>query len=208
MAGIVRGTADQWNDRREGVAVSDRKAFTDAMRDQPTDRTARLVFADWLQEHDRPEDADVLRDDDLTADQAVKLIPWLLADDAPRVMVERVRALYVPCRLERLDGIHGSQHGITEGEGFVAPQLSPFIVWVTDSRQRLDVFRVRIAGGDYPCEVALISEGRPVFRYLASEGTTDADFKNPIPLLRSCEVQVCSKGTVAAKVTVSWVLRA
>jgi uncharacterized protein (TIGR02996 family) len=38
--------------------VSERKAFEDAIRADPYDRMTRLVFADWLDENDCPEEAD------------------------------------------------------------------------------------------------------------------------------------------------------
>jgi uncharacterized protein (TIGR02996 family) len=41
--------------------VSEREAFLRAIRENPADDTARLVFADWLQEHGEPERAEFIR---------------------------------------------------------------------------------------------------------------------------------------------------
>lgn len=37
--------------------MSDREGFEAAIRENPTDYNRRLVFADWLDEHDEPEEA-------------------------------------------------------------------------------------------------------------------------------------------------------
>ena len=41
--------------------MSDEATFREALRASPADRTARLVFADWLDEQDHPEDASYMR---------------------------------------------------------------------------------------------------------------------------------------------------
>ncbi|MDY3556733.1 TIGR02996 domain-containing protein [Gemmata sp. JC717] len=41
--------------------MSDRTAFIDAILNNPNDDTARLVFADWLEEHGEPERAEFIR---------------------------------------------------------------------------------------------------------------------------------------------------
>jgi uncharacterized protein (TIGR02996 family) len=41
--------------------MSDRAAFIRAICEQPTDDTVRLVFADWLEEHDEPARAEFIR---------------------------------------------------------------------------------------------------------------------------------------------------
>ncbi len=41
--------------------MSERAAFIDAILDNPADDTARLVFADWLQENGEPERAEFIR---------------------------------------------------------------------------------------------------------------------------------------------------
>jgi len=37
--------------------LADETAFLAAIADAPHDRAPRLVFADWLDEHDRPDEA-------------------------------------------------------------------------------------------------------------------------------------------------------
>lgn len=41
--------------------MSDETAFRAALKADPTDRTTRLVFADWLDEHDRAREAALQR---------------------------------------------------------------------------------------------------------------------------------------------------
>lgn len=41
--------------------MSDEAAFLDALKSNPADDTARLVYADWLDEHDEPRKAEYLR---------------------------------------------------------------------------------------------------------------------------------------------------
>jgi uncharacterized protein (TIGR02996 family) len=39
------------------AATPDERGFLDAIKKYPDDATARLVYADWLDEHDRPYEA-------------------------------------------------------------------------------------------------------------------------------------------------------
>jgi uncharacterized protein (TIGR02996 family) len=41
--------------------MSDEAGFLKAIADQPAERSTRLVYADWLDEHDRPREAEFLR---------------------------------------------------------------------------------------------------------------------------------------------------
>lgn len=41
--------------------MSDREAFLSAIRENPRDPAVRAVFADWLDDHDEPEEADFYR---------------------------------------------------------------------------------------------------------------------------------------------------
>lgn len=41
--------------------MDERQAFLDAIKDNPRDEVVRKVFADWLDEHDEPEEADFYR---------------------------------------------------------------------------------------------------------------------------------------------------
>ncbi|MBX9580391.1 MAG: TIGR02996 domain-containing protein [Gemmataceae bacterium] len=47
--------------RGEGVAVTDRDAILAAIRAAPDDDTPRLVYADWLDDHGHPEQAEFIR---------------------------------------------------------------------------------------------------------------------------------------------------
>jgi uncharacterized protein (TIGR02996 family) len=51
------------NERKSTLrrATSEEAAFLRAIADNPDDDTARLVFADWLDEHDRPARAELIR---------------------------------------------------------------------------------------------------------------------------------------------------
>src|SRR5215207_7575777 len=41
--------------------MSDEAGFLKSIADEPAERSTRLVFADWLDEHDRPREAEFLR---------------------------------------------------------------------------------------------------------------------------------------------------
>src|SRR5262249_5831659 len=68
-----RGRSRSWTQpRRDGespsgrffgiiAAMSDREAFLNAIAANPADDTARLAFADWLDEHDDPVRAEFIR---------------------------------------------------------------------------------------------------------------------------------------------------
>src|SRR4051812_31227057 len=62
--------------------MSDEATFLEALKANPADDTARLVYADWLDEHDEPAKAEFLR---LTVAFAV--------EDEPEVSPARVRDL-------------------------------------------------------------------------------------------------------------------
>lgn len=72
--------------------MSDRAAFIRAILDSPDDDTARLVFADWLEEHGEPERAEFIR-----------------AQIAPTCVPETVRRRNDPG--ERVAGLHGAAIG-------------------------------------------------------------------------------------------------
>ena len=55
---VLRDTRRAWNGRG---ACADEEAMLAAIRDTPHDQTPRLVYADRLGEHDRPEDATRMR---------------------------------------------------------------------------------------------------------------------------------------------------
>jgi uncharacterized protein (TIGR02996 family) len=54
--------------------MSDEAGFLKSIADQPGDRTARLVYADWLDEHDRRSEAEFLRLQIQVADLNTKLL--------------------------------------------------------------------------------------------------------------------------------------
>ena len=41
--------------------MSEEEAFLEALKANPADDTTRLVYADWLDEHDQPQKAEYLR---------------------------------------------------------------------------------------------------------------------------------------------------
>lgn len=55
---VLHDTRRAWNERG---ACADEQAMLAAVRDTPNDQTPRLAYADWLDEHDRPEDATRMR---------------------------------------------------------------------------------------------------------------------------------------------------
>lgn len=57
---VMRDT-DSWRAWCGGREDPDRAAFWKMLKDDPTDETARLVFADWLEEHDESQLAKRLR---------------------------------------------------------------------------------------------------------------------------------------------------
>src|SRR5215471_7840250 len=66
MMGRVRGGSPAWPfslrpPAPRDIAMSDEKALLAAIRDHPDEDTPRLVYADWLQEHDQPERAEFIR---------------------------------------------------------------------------------------------------------------------------------------------------
>src|SRR3954469_20824625 len=54
--------------------MSDEAGFLKAIVDQPAERSTRLVYADWLDEHDRPREAEFLRLQLQAADLSTRLI--------------------------------------------------------------------------------------------------------------------------------------
>src|SRR5688572_21458041 len=62
------------NPSREGGAMSDEAGFLKAIADQPAERSTRLVYADWLDEHDRPREAEFLRLQLQVAELSTKLL--------------------------------------------------------------------------------------------------------------------------------------
>ena len=78
--------------------MSDDKALLDRIRRTPEDDTVRLVFADWLEEHDEPERAEFIRADvylglanrDVKAGiDEVKSRLRLQRDNRPRLKIHR-----------------------------------------------------------------------------------------------------------------------
>jgi uncharacterized protein (TIGR02996 family) len=69
-----------------GTMTSDERAFLDAIREQPNDDTARLVYADWLTENGRSDRAEFIRADI----ELARTPPTTEADERRRrVLLER-----------------------------------------------------------------------------------------------------------------------
>jgi uncharacterized protein (TIGR02996 family) len=69
--------------------MSDEAGFLNAIAEQRAERSTRLVYADWLDEHDRPREAEFLRLQLQAAELNARLIElggqldakWLAASD-------------------------------------------------------------------------------------------------------------------------------
>jgi uncharacterized protein (TIGR02996 family) len=66
-----------------GLSMSEEQAFLDAIAASPFDDTPRLVYADWLDEHDQPAKAEYLR-------LVVSLVPILAGEDPDPAATERL----------------------------------------------------------------------------------------------------------------------
>jgi uncharacterized protein (TIGR02996 family) len=72
--------------------MSDEAGFLKAIAEQPAERSARLVYADWLDEHNRPREAEFLRLQVQAAEMSARLlelggeldVKWLTAVGAVR----------------------------------------------------------------------------------------------------------------------------
>jgi uncharacterized protein (TIGR02996 family) len=102
--------------------MSDEAAFLKAIAEQPAERSTRLVYADWLDEHGRPREAEFLRLQVQAAEMNARLIEmggelavkWLSAvgvlANRPRIRLQSGRAI-------RLDSLRQYCHysGLLEG---------------------------------------------------------------------------------------------
>jgi uncharacterized protein (TIGR02996 family) len=189
--------------------MNDRAGFISHLTEHPDDVTPRLAFADWLEEDDRDrhEDAAALRED-LKPEDVLNLLPWLADVNAPRVELERVRALYRVTRFENIrpDAPNGMT-GVTVADGWVAPIMSTFVVWNFPQMRQLAVFGVLVQDVNSPCEIALAVDRAMLFRCPVDAGTHKIEFPAPLVMYGGAELWMRSEKTKAAKVTVNWTLR-
>jgi uncharacterized protein (TIGR02996 family) len=102
--------------------MSDEAAFLKAIADKPAERSTRLVYADWLDEHGRPREAEFLRLQVQAAEMNARLIEmggqldakWLTSVG---VLANRSRIRLQSGREIRLDNLRQDCHysGLLEG---------------------------------------------------------------------------------------------
>jgi uncharacterized protein (TIGR02996 family) len=141
------------------VAVTQNEAFLQAIMEKPDDDSVRLVFADWLEEHDQPERAEFIRLQCRMADPSLKgPRRWRLRAQIHRLLTKHEPTFVGP--LAELVRGWEFRRGFVE---FVVMEASKFLSYAELLFQKQPVRHVQLV--DYPEMMAELAAspwlGRP-----------------------------------------------